>query len=798
MQHLVIVESAAKAQTIAKYLNSIPEITQGNSSYKVMACLGHIQDLPVKELGIDKDTWQVKYETNSKKAKLLSQLKAATKESLASGGKIYLASDLDLEGEAIANHLKNFLKLQKKNYERVTFNEITKPALKQAFQNPGDIDVKSVAAQETRRILDRVVGYELSPLLWRRFGQQPTPLSAGRVQSAALDIVVKRYNAMKEHQYTSQWQCQGTFTPLNASISKKLVASSELLHTLESEALNHMTMLEKAATKQNKWTATFTRSNTKKSPPQPFTTSTLQQDSFQHHSISAKNTMKIAQELYEAGLITYMRTDSTHISEEATSSICSFIQDTYGDKYVGTLSSIQSTKTSATKKTKKTSEQTEKPGTTEKAEKTKKPGVQEAHEAIRPTKPTQTTIAIDDKFSAYHKKVYDLIWKRTVASQMAAAEYIKITYKITTDKPQHTDPKLLTFHGSTSILTFDGFLKVYQKAKTGGDQKGEGDDEGDSNDISELASWDAYLKQGSLQVDPQSFIMNPDVDRPKPLFNEATFVKTLEKQGIGRPSTYAAVVDKLYDKKYVEKGGNVPHTATLSKYVWIASKSVAASTTTTIDSIRKEEVKIDVGGKEKDKMIPTFIGTKVVEYLATVTPYLIDPQFTRLMESDLDRIVHSSSDGLKTTILNDFYKTFSASCEKAVEDRKVAASTSTDEGTKKKTKTEMTGPKSLKAFPTVKMDLVKTKFGPALYSEEHQKFYTITPFLEWKKVEATKLTEGDVKFITSLPRKLPDNKDAELALGRYGLFLKVAGKNVPLKKELWQKGYEGVLKYSDV
>ena len=750
---LVIVESAAKAKTITTYLN---DIGVSNTRFEVLACLGHIQDLPDKDLGIDKTTWKCSYIVNAKKKNILTKLKERAKYALSTGGKVYIASDADMEGHAIANHLKRYLKLSKKEeYGRVMFREITKHALKHAFSHPCDIDENAVAAQETRRILDRVVGWELSPLLWSRFPSHKA-LSAGRVQSAVLKMVVKRYRMAKDHVYTPYWVCSATFN------AQSVVLNTKLGEGVEFDSIKRARSVLEDLSKQHYktgWIATFKKTQVQKKPPAPFTTSTLQQECFQRFGLSTKVTMRIAQTLYEAGHITYMRTDSTTLSKEATGVIQGYVGSVFGEGYCSSSSSSSSS--------------CEMTG---------------AHEAIRPTtcdSMGSTSILLSSE--SCESKVYNLIWCRAIASQMAPAIYAKIAYTVT--HPSGT----YIFNGSKTFPTFDGFLKVYHP------------DENDKDDVKEtdFASMSKLLSQSLHKLDPIEFVMAPNITRPKPQYNEATLVKAMEKDGIGRPSTYASIVDKLYDKGYVVKLSKDKDTSTDSDRTMNTSiltlaihrDSTQHAQIVATDTRIMLDVEPDIS-KYKNAMIPSSTGQQVTDYLESVTPYLLDPKFTKLMESDLDRIMTSEDPyHLKESILNEFYKTFSASLSLARSQHTLP------------TATKSTHKPPIREFKSVGQGhdshIINTKYGPALVADG--KFYSIQPFIEWTGKTVETLTIQDAMFITSLPRLIPSTTNNKtitipmyLAMGRYGMYIKQGDQNIRLHKSMWQRGYDGKLTYEDV
>lgn len=761
--NLVIVESCAKAKTISKYLNGIPELAS-RGKFVVMASMGHIQDLPAKRLGVDKDSWAVEYELNKGKGGgLLGKLAAEAKESLASGGKVYLASDMDLEGHAIADHLRSFLKLkQRHQYERVVFNEITKGALKEAFLHPSDVDADAVAAQETRRILDRVVGYELSPLLWNTFGTYT--LSAGRVQSAALNLVIMRAAEIDSHVYETYWKCHGVFELPGGSSSNQNGGSSSnqngggsgnasLLETSAKEKWTDAAHAKASITyiakiPKTSWKAAFAQTKSLKKPQPPFTTSTLQQECYSRFNIPAKSTMKYAQTLYEAGLITYMRTDSTSLSQDAQTAIVNYITNTFGQ------SEVQA-----------------------RTYQTKNASAQEAHEAIRPSNPAVTSSA--DVFSgeamtASHKKIYDLIWRRAIASQMVPATYTDVSYTIKTVTKDEAVP---AFTGKTSILMEAGFMAVYMpETKPNPDA---------------LKAWNAVLEAPTnVQVYSKSFEMTGDISRPKPYYNEASFVKVLETEGIGRPSTYSSVVEKLFDKGYVikNKANAVPiHEADVKTYKAIVGNASGATL-----CVETTHIRVSAEG-----MVPTDVGKQVVTYIGKVTPYMIDPTFTKLMESDLDKI--SKRETSKKKILDDFYSTFGKSVAKAsLEPKAPRKSANGGAGAG-----AGAGAAPLVEFAKLDACIKETRYGPALYHTATKKFYSVDSFLEWQAKSATQLSEQDARFIMSLPKPVSSvgagvSGNTQLAIGRYGMYVIVDGKNQQLPKELWQKGYDGTLTKEDI
>jgi len=747
MQNLVIVESKTKETIIEKYLNACNELKH-LGSFKVIACLGHVQDLPQKELGIDTNTWNMTFIPIAKKKELLGKIKLEAKKA----NKIYLATDLDMEGNAIANHLRYLLKLSRDKYERVVFHEITKEALKYAFLNPVDINMNMVYAQETRRILDRLVGYELSPLLWRRFPRssktQPT-LSAGRVQSATLKIIVDNTTQFKNHIPIQYWKCNGKFlleldkditldTTAYLKTQKQYIAS----WNSQEDTLEFIKILSK---QKNNWKVSWISKNVNKNPPAPFTTSTLQQEAYKRYHFSAKTTMQLAQSLYESGFITYMRTDSVNLSKESQTSIIEYISDSLKDvpqprKYTN-----------------------------------KSTNAQEAHEAIRPTNITNLTVinSGNNKLSEIHNKLYTLIWKRTVASQMKPAVYNELHYDIT-----HPEISDYLFHGKKSVLIEEGYLKVY------------------TSNQEQLQSKDhiSFNYNDYDSVIHSEFLMKADIIRPEALYDESGIVKILEKEGIGRPSTYATIIDKLFDRKYIEsfKSENIDNVKDIQvtdyKISMISDSALVSNPKIIeLDSILKS------GIIEKNKIISTALGEKVVEYLLTVDSSLLDTDFTKIMEDNLDKICDNKND--KISVLNDFYKNFNISVNDAKDNFK----------TKDKDKTDTnvaTNLKILSEYPKQKSMIVETKYGPAIFYKKTTKskgtFYSIAPLIEWRKYkDYTELTEHDISLVISLPKKIEDS-DMKICLGRYGFYLQKGKKNCRLKEDLWKKIYDGSLSKNDI
>jgi DNA topoisomerase-1 len=732
MRNLVIVESAAKAKTIQKYLNEIPEL-QKKGNFHVIASLGHVSDLPPKELGIDTTKWTAEYMAIPAKKAVISKLQQEAKKA----DVIYLASDLDMEGEAIANHLKNMLKVP--NAHRITFNEITKSALKEAVLNPRRINNDMVHAQEARRILDRVVGYELSPLLWHRFATGS--LSAGRVQSVALKMVVDKAKEAKEHEPVPYWNLDGVFdlVETGAALEAKAYPHDDDNIAVWDSEKDMIAVVKHLSKKSSKcvWTASFQQKEAKRNPSAPFTTSSLQQEAYARLGLPAKRTIQIAQGLYEAGYITYMRTDSPALSQDAQHNIQQLIRDMFGSQNVHP-----------------------------RVFKAKAANAQEAHECIRPSKVDVLSKDLDgDNIQPIHKKLYDLIWRRAVASQMAPAIFAEVQYTISSNCCTEV------FKGKHSVLVEEGYLKVYNP-----DQKANKKD---------LDKWADLLAKGTVQVHANTFTAQGDVTRPPSLYNEPTLVKTLEKEGIGRPSTYATIIDKLFAKGYVIKGSNPQQTVHVSSFKWTKGSL----------AIDKEEDTLLIGGKDTDHFVPSSLGERVAEYLYETVPFLLNKRFTSQMEEQLDEISDGKKD--KRKVLDEFYKPFHGAVEKAqAEHKKIAAEKRKEK--KKSGEKAPSGPKNvLRDFERLGIQVVQTRYGPALFKSSEQRFASVIPFMQWKEKTIEELTERDARFLMSLPITFAETM-RQVVMGRYGLYVKDGDNNLPLPKELWDKAYAGDLAPKDI
>jgi len=582
-KNLVIVESPAKAKTIEKFLGS---------DFKVMSSYGHIRDLKKRELSIDDKTLEPEYEIPEEKEKLVRDLRTNAK----AAEKIWLASDEDREGEAISWHLCEVLGLDEQKTNRIVFHEITKPAIMEAIKHPRHIDMNLVNAQQARRVLDRLVGFKLSPVLWRKV--KPA-LSAGRVQSVAVRLIVEREREIQNFQSEAYYSVNGIFAITNADGSAseiKATLGTRFKTTQEAEAF-----LEKCKD------ATFTvdsiqKKPVKRTPAPPFTTSTLQQEAARKLGFSVSQTMMVAQRLYENGRITYMRTDSVNLSNLCIDACKTEINSLYGKEYSKTRHYQTHSK-----------------------------GAQEAHEAIRPTYMDQVQI----EGTAQEKRLYDLIWKRTIACQMADADIEKttITIKMNTTKEE--------FIAQGEVITFDGFIKVYKESV---------DDE-ESNE--EFGSILPQTKKGD-QLTRREIQATEKFSQGPQRYTEATLVHKMEELGIGRPSTYAPTISTIQQREYVQKGDKKGEER---EYTILILKGKQVS----------EKTRKELANSEKGKLLPTDIGTVVNDFLMQFFPGIMDYNFTAKVEQDFDKIAEGGEKW--NNMIKVFYKKFEPIVEKTLNNR---------------------------------------------------------------------------------------------------------------------------------
>ena len=679
-KNLVIVESATKAKTIEKILGQ---------DFKVVSCVGHISDLPVKELGVDvENDFKPKYIIPTEKKPVIKDLKKYVSES----DKVWLASDEDREGEAIAWHLFENLNLTNKDYDRIVFHEITKNAILNALDSPREINYNLVNAQQARRVLDRLVGYELSPVLWRKV---KTGLSAGRVQSVSVRLIVEKEREIKNFLTNSTYKSIGTFknssgVNLKAELNNKFDSAEEVKAFL-----------------QKNINSTYTVSNVekkpaKKSPTPPFTTSTLQQEASRKLGFGVTRTMSTAQKLYEAGLITYMRTDSVTISEEAKSSILSKIESKYGDSYVNLRNY-----------------------------KNKNKSAQEAHEAVRPT-----DISVEDISSDYdQQRLYQLIWRRTISSQMSDAQIERTVVNINSNSFDEI------FIARGEVIKFDGFLRVYN----------EGTDDETQEEKGTLPQLNV-----NENLDLINIISRESFSRPPSRYTEASLVKKLEELGIGRPATYATTISTIQNRGYVSKGDNEGQERTY--------KSIELKNGDIIESTSTEKT-----GSNKGKLVPTDIGIIVNDFLVDNFNNILDYGFTAEVEKSFDKIAEGNQNW--TDIIKQFYTDFH-----------------TNVNIVKDTAERQSGEKILGDDP-VSGRVVKVrlgKFGPiaqigTVDDEDKPIFASLT-----KEQQLDTITLDEALELFKFPKEIGTYKGEIVTVnnGRYGPYLKYSSKSISIPKEI--------------
>ncbi len=689
-KNLVIVESPAKAKTIEKFLGK---------DYKVLSSYGHIRDLKKKDSGVDvENNFQPHYEITADKEKVVAQLRAEADKVET----VWLASDEDREGEAIAWHLAEVLELEPEHTKRIVFHEITKGAILKAIEQPRGIDINLVNAQQARRILDRIVGFELSPILWKKV--KPA-LSAGRVQSVTVRLIVERereihaFKPEASYRVTAMFivpDVNGTPTELKAELANRLNTKAEA-----------QALLERCKT------ATFTISDIskrpmKKSPAPPFTTSTLQQEAARKLGFTVSQTMMLAQRLYESGRITYMRTDSVNLSEYAIHGCKETIGELMGEKYVHPRRFT-----------------------------TKSKGAQEAHEAIRPTDMGRTKIDGD----AREKKLYDLIWKRTLASQMTDAELEKTT--ITIDIDNDTE----NFSVTGEVVKFDGFLRVYRESYD--------DDSLNDMPLNESGSLPP-VKKGQTLLNKSVTATERFTQHP-PRYTEASLVHKLEELGIGRPSTYAPTISTIQQREYVAKGDKEGEERQYNVLCLQGNEITDAECT-------------EITGVEKGKLVPTDTGTVVNDFLIECFPDILDYNFTANVEKQFDEIAEGEKQW--TVILKNFYKKFHPAVEKTLANKS----------------THKAGERMLGTDPTTgKQVSVKIgKYGPVVQmgtvnDEEKPRFAQMK-----KDMSLETITLEEALELFKLPRTLGEYEGNEVVIGagRFGPFVLNNGLYASLPKTM--------------
>ncbi|WP_421808741.1 type I DNA topoisomerase [Flagellimonas sp.] len=678
-KNLVIVESPAKAKTIERFLGK---------EFQVESSFGHIADLPSKELGVDvENDFKPKYTVDKEKKALVKKLKDLAQKAET----IWLASDEDREGEAISWHLAEELGLDKKKTKRIVFNSITKSAIQKAIENPRDINYNLVNAQQARRVLDRLVGYELSPVLWKKI---KPGLSAGRVQSVAVRLIVEREREIEAFTPEASFRIKAEFKTDGGSIF-----GAKLNTTFPTKEAAEQFLKENIGADFS--VSDLAKKPAKKSPAAPFTTSTLQQEASRKLYFSVSRTMQVAQRLYEAGLITYMRTDSVNLSNEALAAAKEAILENYGQKY--------SQSRNFTGKTK---------------------GAQEAHEAIRPTDMKLQSPQLERD----QAKLYELIWKRTLASQMSDAQLERTNVKIKAS----THGEEFTANGE--VVKFDGFLKVYLE--------GIDDDEGEEQDGMLPAMKVGEPLQNVFISATERFT------RPPYRYSEASLVKKLEELGIGRPSTYAPTISTIQNRGYVEKG---TVEGTERKYAELVLESEKIKTSTLTEMV----------GSEKGKIVPTDIGMIVNDFLVTHFTQILDYNFTAQVEEDFDEIASGEEDWQE--MMKNFYNDFHPNVLEVEENAERASGE----------RVLGTDPKSGRQV-SVRLG----RFGPMVQigtvdDEEKPEFASLLP-----DQSIGTITFEEAMTLFDLPRKLGvyEGEEVEANVGRYGPYVRFGKKFISLAK----------------
>lgn len=685
-ENLVIVESPAKAKTIEKFLGK---------DYKVMSSFGHIRDLKKKTLSINEKTMEPDYEIPEEKRKLVSELKKQVKEAQ----RVWLASDEDREGEAISWHLCEVLGLDKDNTNRIVFHEITPNAILDAIEHPRHLDMNLVNAQQARRVLDRLVGFKLSPVLWRKV--KPA-LSAGRVQSVAVRLIVEREREIQAFVSEPYYRVSAVFTvpqaeghiaEVKAELDKRFATREEAVAFLERCRKAQFTV------------GSVSKKPLKRMPAPPFTTSTLQQEAARKLGYTVTQTMMVAQHLYENGRITYMRTDSVNLSKLALAASRDAITQLWGAEYSHTRNFHTHSK-----------------------------GAQEAHEAIRPTYISEQTI----EGTVQERRLYDLIWKRTVASQMAESEIEKTVVTIDIDGQEEK------FIADGEVVTFDGFLKVYHESTDDENQDNEG-----SNTLPALSAGDLLERKSITSTEKYS--------QGPVRYTEASLVKKLEELGIGRPSTYAPTISTIQQREYVVKGDKAGEER---QYV---------TDTLSVNRI-VSKTRTEVAGKEKGKLLPTDIGTVVNDFLMEHFPEIMDYNFTARVESQFDQIAEGHEEW--TSMMHNFDHDFEPTVRKVMNAR-----------SEHKAGERELGVDPLSHRPVfVKIG----RFGPVVQigSADDEVKPRFAQLPSGKSIETITLDEALELF--RLPRNIGEYEGdiVTIGSGRFGPYVQHGGKYVSLPKEM--------------
>lgn len=671
--NLVIVESPAKAKTIMQFLGD---------DYEVRSSMGHIRGIPSKPGNVDiENNFTPKYEVDADKKKVVKELKDASKHATT----VWLASDEDREGEAIAWHVSEVLGLDPKNTKRIAFHEITKPALELAIKNPRSIDVPLVEAQQARQTLDYLVGFELSPVLWKKVRGG---LSAGRVQSVAARLVVEREREIEAHQAESTFKLTAIFdlsdgTELNAEAPTKFTQSKQAKAVLDNYSNSTFSVAE------------ITKKPGTRSPSAPFTTSTLQQEASNRLGYSPRLTMQLAQRLYESGLITYMRTDSPSLSQQAVNDISAYIKKSLGDNYIQV-----------------------------RGFKAKTAGAQEAHEAIRPTSASRESAGADER----QKKLYNLIWRRAVASQMTPAKLERTAINIVASASD------VPLEAKGEVVIFDGFLKVYGRSR-------------DDTILPQLNKGDQLNLANATALE--------NLSRGPARYTEASLVRKLEAMGIGRPSTYASTISTIQSRGYVERGDVEGEPRQVIKYTLAKGQVTEQS----------EEISY---GKGSGKLYPTDTGLVVTDFLVKYFAEVLDYDFTKLVEDELDDIAEGKKE--RVEVLKHFYEPF----HKLIE-----ASDSISRATAAQARLVGNDPKT-----NLPIYARFGRYGPMLQRGEQSDDPKpdFAPLPPGAKIESVTLNEALEMF--KLPRtvgRTDDGQEIKASVGRFGPYIVVGKLFVSIK-----------------
>lgn len=714
-KNLVIVESPAKAKIIKKYLNESDELKK-LGSFNVIASFGHIRDLEKKD-GIDvNNNFKPNYKLieNDYTSKSIKNLTDNIKKS----DTIWLAADLDREGEAIAWHIKEHFKL--KNPKRITFNEITKEAITKAVLNPRKIDTDLVDAQQARRFIDRIVGFDITPLLWKKFNTS-TSLSAGRVQSATLKIIIDKENEINKFKTASYYTVSGNFKIDKHQVENAKYELNESMHKFKTnkEVVKFLKKLKKEYTLDN-----IKTSNKSSKAPPPFITSSLQQTASGELKMSIKHVMGVAQGLYEAGLITYMRTDSYNLSGDFLNKVEKHIKNNYNTKDKDYLDIKQYGK--------------------------KSKNAQEAHEAIRPSninlKPED--LKTSGKIKPEHKKLYSLIWKRTIASQMKSAKYYEVKICIKNESFSKNE----CFVGKFKIYYFEGYMVVYGEKV---------------NNKFDIDKYVEDIKSSGNKLKMLEVNAKQTWAVPPTRFSEASIVKVLENEGIGRPSTYSSILGKLYEKRYIEK-----------KDVLGEEKEYVHYKLSSTNKISEEKVKKNITD-EKSKLVPSDVGIVINDFMIKHFSDIIDVKFTSNLEEDFDKIAEGNKKFL--TVMNKFYGDFSKNINSVKKEVK--------SNVEKNNKVKLESYQNKIKYNNTEYSIYIAKYGPVISfkneEDEKTKYISLVPYLKAINKEIEDIGKHDVKLLVNLPLEIGKYKGNAVILkyARYGFYLSNGNQNGSVFKQ---------------